>query len=449
MNRIINFQEHQSRKITDITELNGIDSIATSLKLKGLPDDFMGAPKYLGLFADSETIVSSFYIGAIWLKENELATVVNPKINVDYLKMFSDALEVDSEKENNYFSKCYGIEFDKSEIELHSEFNIITPLILIHYISVLKNLTKHELKKGYIYYEENLKSKVKGHLLFQKHLRKNIIRKCENRAYCGFQEYTEDIAENRLLKKALIFASRAIDNYKSLTRQKTFDELKIAINQLFSAFTNVSNEIETHEIKSLRFNKLFANYPEAIKLAKMILRKYDYSLQKTEQAETKTLPFWIDMPRLYEMYVYKWLKENTDDEVLFQVEGYRGTAADFVLAKQGIVLDAKYKPHYKDSKRGIIDDIREMSGYARDEKILRHFENPKTAIVPCVILYPESFEEMKEFGADEGFETKTINQIHSGDESFDKSKGLLAQCQSIKAYRDFYKRKVNVPIIKE
>ena len=128
------------------------------------------APKFLGLESSENAFVSSYYIGASWLKENELAVIVEPKIaSIDYLKMFSAVLSISTEKESRYFSTYYGIEFGKSEIEVPSELNmnIITPLILIHYISVLKNLAKHGLKNDYVYIEENLQSKVKGHLLFQ------------------------------------------------------------------------------------------------------------------------------------------------------------------------------------------------------------------------------------------------------------------------------------------
>ena len=46
-------------------------------------------------------------------------------------------------------------------------------------------------------------------------IQKNVCTQREDRAYCKFQEYTEDTPENRLLKKALVFANRAIQGYKS------------------------------------------------------------------------------------------------------------------------------------------------------------------------------------------------------------------------------------------
>lgn len=431
MNKIVPlyFTEHEAKPkelVPELLELENNDS----LNLIGYPEDYMGVPKHLGISSNSDNFEAAYYIGASWIQENKIAAIVKPKIeNIDYIKMFSDALAIDSENESDYFSKCYGVEIDKPAIEVESTFNIITPLILIHYISVLTKLTKHGLKKGYAYREQNLQSKVKGHLLFQKHLQKNVIPKREDKAYCGFQEYTVDIPENRLLKKALLFTNLAINNYESLTKQSVFETIRLSINKLLVTFANVSEDIEITEVQSIGFNKLFPGYKEAVSLAKTILRKFDYSLQNTESTEKTTIPFWIDMPRLYELYVFNYLNKLYPKQVMFQVKGYQGTAADYILKNQGIILDAKYKPKYGYSNAGIIDDIREMSGYARDESILSNFANPYADKVPCVILFPSNYSDMEKLEAEES----------------DRAEGLLSIATKIKPYRNFYKLKVDLP----
>lgn len=433
MNKIVPlyFMEHESKPKDIVPELLELENSDT-LKLVGYPDEYMGIPKFLGISSNSDNFEAAYYIGATWIKENKIAAIVKPKIeNIDYIKMFSDALAIDTENESDYFSKCYGVDFDKPAIEVDSSFNIITPLILIHYISVLKRLTKNGLKKGYVYREENLQSKVKGHLLFQKHLQRNIIQKREDKVYCGFHEYTVDIPENRLLKKALLFVHLSINNYESLTKQSVFEAIRLSVNKLLTLFASVSADIEISEVQSIGFNKLFPGYKEAVSLAKTILKKFDYSLQNTESTEKATIPFWIDMPRLYELYVFNYLNKLYPDQVMFQVKGYQGTAADYILKDEGIILDAKYKPRYSYSNAGIIDDIREMSGYARDEKILSQFSNPFVDRVPCIILYPSNYSEM--------------DKVES--EMSDRAEGLFSKATKIKPYRDFYKIKVDLPRI--
>ena len=400
------------------------------ITLEGHPKDYETVPKYLGIESTENEYVAGYYIGATWLQEKYLSAVVLPKMpDIDFLEMFSEALEVNSEKESSYFSNYYGFEFSQPEIEVEASFNILTPLILLHYISVLKNLTKQGLKKGYVYREKNLQSKIKGHLLIQSHFRKNVINHREDRNYCGFQEYTEDIPENRLLKKALVFTNLAIKNYASLTKQSIYEAITLSINKLLSVFVNVSDEIEIFEVKTMKNNKLFATYKEAIQLAKTILRKFDYSLQNTETEEKKTVPFWIDMPRLYELYVYSKLKKCYGDNVEFQVKGHYGTSADYILKGQNIILDAKYKPQYENSNSGILDDIREMSGYARDTLILSHFINPALE-VPCVIIYPEKIDD----------ETDSFKESY-----LTNNMDIVNNATKIKAFRNFYKFKIEVP----
>ena len=70
-----------------------------------------------------------------------------------------------------------------------------------------------------------------------------------------------------------------------------------------------------------------------------------------------------------------------------------------------------------------------MSGYARDEKILSNFVNPAAEKVPCVILYPSNYSEMDKIESEES----------------DRAEGFLASATRIKAYRDFYKIKVELP----
>ena len=54
--------------------------------------------------------------------------------------------------------------------------------------------------------------------------RKNIAVKRFDRVFCDYDEYTADIPENRLIKKALLFSKRIlkpiIDNHQSGTKAK-------------------------------------------------------------------------------------------------------------------------------------------------------------------------------------------------------------------------------------
>ena len=390
---------------------------------EGNPSNYMGTPKYLGI---DQNFTASYYIGASWLVKNELAVIVTPKMeNIDFVTMFLAALEVDTKNESDYFAKCYGIQFDEPTIETDEQLNQLTPLLVLHFVSLLDRLVKRGLKKDYIIREENLKTKIKGRLMFTKHLQKNVFQQRSDRVYCQFQEYTDDIPENRLLKKALLFADRIINNIESLKAQSSYSKIQSRLSQLKSRLGDISDEIELYQVQKLSANKLYREYKEAIRVAKMLLRRYDYSISKASQEQHTTPPFWIDMSRLYEMWVFSNLQKKSINEVLFQEKGFYGRqVADFVIREEKLILDAKYKPDYQNNSFVDINDIREISGNARDESLLPNLDESYSP--RCIILYPGDYDELK-------YEEEAL---------FD-SQGI-----KIPHYRNFYKISVKLPIMK-
>lgn len=378
---------------------------------------YMKPPRFLNINSELQ---ASYYIGVSWLVENECAAVVIPKIpDIDFVEMFLCALNVNTHSEVDYFSKCYGIDFEERAIQTNANLNQLTPLLLLHFISLLEKLTKRGLKKGYVVKEENLKAKVRGKILLSTNLQKNVFAARHDKTFCRFSEYTEDILENRLLKKALLFADKILQNYKSLERHRT--EIAPRLNRLLWAFENVSGDVQVFEIKNFRTNKIFREYKDAIKVAKRILRRFDYSINAIKAEDENVPPFWIDMSRLYEMYVYSKLIKNSLHKIEFQKSGYYvRQIADFVIADERLILDAKYKETYKTEKVDK-DDIRELSGNARDEKLLPNL--PEDFSPRCIIIYPDDFDELKH-------ESQIL---------------FCEQGKKITGYRNFYKISVPLP----
>ncbi len=381
--------------------------------------DFLKEPKYLGI----SNWIASYYIGAAWLVSDELAVVVTPKLpDIDFVQMFMAALEIDTQKESDYFAQCYGIQFDEPSIETPEELNQLTPLLVLHFISLLERLVKHGLKKDYLLHEENLKAKVKGRILFGKHLKTNVFQQRSDRMYCQYQEYTDDIPENRLLKKALLFSERILDRCDSLKRQSQYPDLQLRLNRLKASFSHISDDIEPYQVQKLSSNKLFKGYKEAIRVAKMILRRFDYSIREASSEQHSTPPFWIDMARLYEMWVLHRLQKLGINPIMFQEAGFYGRqVADFVIREENLILDAKYKPKYVEDWVDI-DDIRELSGNARDDRLLPNL--PEDYSPRCIILYPGNTDELKP----------------ESDILFEQ------QGRKIPHYRNFYKISVPLPV---
>jgi 5-methylcytosine-specific restriction enzyme subunit McrC len=296
---------------------------------------------------------------------------------------FSSNLALDS------FSEIYKIDLDKPQVLAPALNSIVSPLIIVHFLSVINRIKS--LKKGYVHQQENLK-KVKGHIKILKNERLNIAIKRYERIFCEYDEYSIDIPENRLLKKALLF-SQALVNRMSHSH-RSYPRIKLLIAKALKKFENVSDDVEMKAVGQLRSHKLFSEYSEAIRLAKVILKHFDYSINKVGTTDNKVTPFILDMSLLYEHYVYGLLYEAYQEKITYQFKGNTGYP-DFLYTSGTFkaILDSKYIPKYE---RHSLDTyaIRQLSGYSRDLSILKRLgyknieESSLIPSIPCVIIYP-------------------------------------------------------------
>jgi 5-methylcytosine-specific restriction enzyme subunit McrC len=248
------------------------------------------------------------------------------------------------------------------------------------------------LKRGYVHHAENLK-KIKGRINIQKNEKLNIASKRYDRIFCEYEEYSVDIPENRLLKKALLFSKRMVKSMGE--EQSSFSKINEILSKSLMLFENVNDEVDLKEIKQAKMHKLFSEYSEAIRLAKLILKHFDYSIHNVGESNEKVIPFDLDMSLLYEHYVYGLLHEAYQERIRYQFIGNKSERPDFLYKSDSFraILDTKYKPKLINYSLDI-EDIRQLSGYGRDLRVLRWLgydditETSSTPSVPCIIIYP-------------------------------------------------------------
>ena len=373
---------------------------------------------------------ASYVIGAEWIEPNEALVVTTKRgmEEIDFLTMFMTCFSSDLSVES--FAEIYNIDSEAPAIHAPSLKGVLSPLIVLHFLGVVSRIKS--LKKGYVHYSENLK-KVKGHIQVMKNERKNIASKRFDRVYCNYDEYTVDIPENRLIKKALLFSSQIL---KTITENHSIgNKAKLMISKSLALFERVSEDVQIKEVTHIKGHKLFSEYNEAIRLAKLILQRYDYSISKTSSVNENVPPFTLDMSLLYEHYVYGLLYEAYQNKITYQYSSLTGKP-DFLYHSQGFkaILDTKYIPKYENQKLDT-DVIRQLSGYSRDLKILKYLgyedvsEEAPLPNVPCVIIYPEEGGEKNN-----PFLNISLKKLCS------KSVGGLAL---------FYKIAISVPTLKE
>ena len=381
-------------------------------------------PFLLWVSQEHITLKTDYYVGVDWLIGEEYIYVA-PKMNhreegveINFLKMLLEIYTSDIEvKHTQDLIKIY---WKEPQITIEQQKDFLTPFLVIQFLQLLKRIVRKGLKKSYYKEEENLCSRIKGKIQIGKHLKQNVFKNKLTSHICQYQAFGVDSIENRFLKKVLQF----VISFKN-THSTLFAGNEAAIDELITYctpyFELISEEFNVENLKNITINPFFKEYKEAIEIGKHILKRFSYNITETTQQKVAIPPFWIDMPKLFELYVYVKLQEQFGREAVTYHLTADYTELDFLLntPTQKMVIDAKYKPIYEDSR--VIDDIRQVSGYARLEKVYKRLGlEGSNELIDCLIIYP-SLEENRVFNLE------------------NKSK--------ITEYRNIYKLGVSIPLI--
>jgi 5-methylcytosine-specific restriction enzyme subunit McrC len=361
-------------------------------------------------------IQTNYYIGVDWIIEKEKAIYVEPKLNknskeqTDYLKMLFSALK--HTEVAKHTDDLFEIKWDKTPIAITQEQDLLSPLLVVQYLQLVKEIVRKGVKKSYYKVENNLYAKVKGKVLVSQTIKQNLVKNKPLHTYCSYDEFGLNGLENRLLKKALVFVQRYLPTIKNLQNEKYTTEI---FNYINPAFEFVSAEVSLHDVKHTKTNVFYKEYEEAIRLAKLILKRFGYNITNTQQKTIKTPPFWIDMSKLFELYVYGLLKDVYGSALLYGAKEAKLNFGlpDYLIIKEGVkcIVDAKYKLLYNTKGNYDSDNIRQLSGYARDKKAFSTLGVKENVIIDCIIIYPlndqnsnldfkinlENFEEVGSF----------------------------------------------------
>lgn len=391
---------------------NELCGIVESLNQEPQPENSpVSGVKAFGLHKFNGRWTFGYYIGLDYLDEDNIHPVwVQSKFEgLDCWAMFKKCLE--HHETNRYMPKAYDIRYKKPWIEIGAEKSRdFLILILYHYASLLKSLVKRQLVKSYVNRTENLKGKIKGKIMLARHFKKNAANNRHDRMYCSFDEYTVDCPANRLLHSAIKICMKYGKRIENKLLYKEFSYIE-------SYFQNIGYITGSAELSKAKTNSLFFEYKEALRIANIIYRLKSYSEDsKSEKMTLKIPPFVIDMPMLFELYAFAKMKDARLD-VTYQRHGHYG-AVDFLIhdERNPIIVDAKYKKNYMDDKY-VIDDIRQVAGYARDIRILDELYGKKNEgryeMVPqCLIISPKPGNRNEEIILDEKTPIYQFNKFY-------------------------------------
>lgn len=331
---------------------------------------------------------TQYYIGVDWIVDKKKAIYVEPKLSdsdtqTNYLEMLFSALNLPEATAHS--DDLFEIKWDKTPISIKQDQDLLTPLLVVIYLNVVKEIVRKGLKKSYYKVENNLYSRVKGKVMVGKTIKENALKNKNLHTWCKYDEFGYNGLENRLLKKALVFIKRYLPTIKNLKIDEYTTEI---FNYINPTFEQVSENVSLHDVLHTKKNAFYKEYEEALRIAKMILQRFGYSISNASSQTVSTPPFWIDMSKLFEFYVLSKLK-TAGHQVLYQSRvGY--DVPDYLLKSEQLILDAKYKMYYADDtvNESVAGDIRQLSGYGRNEKVREYFGITDEIQPKLMIIYP-------------------------------------------------------------
>ena len=236
------------------------------------------------------------------------------------------------------------------------------------------------LYRSYIEKEEK-SQRIKGRIDFTKTLKKPW----DPKAHIKYSEMTADNEDNQIL----LYTLNRISSTTSLCRDVTLRKARKGIRSRKGSISY--NEFRASDCKGRSYNRLNSDYERLHALCRLIL---DNSGPSYEVGDRQMVPFNVDMAKLFQGFVTKWLKQNLPER--FKVKGEEEVTLteykrsrdlkyriDIVLydRERGevvCVIDAKYKS----DERPDTSDVSQMVGYAKAKGTSEAF-----------LLYPEELDE--------------------------------------------------------
>ncbi|MGC5745570.1 5-methylcytosine restriction system specificity protein McrC [Chryseobacterium sp. NFX27] len=343
-------------------------------------------------------ISSSYFIGLDRLTKLGFPVYIEPKLNnkkqqINYIEMLLEALK---EPENfEHLENLVTTKFDDEWIEIENHLQpILTPFLIAQFLSVTKDIVKKGLKKSYYDVEENLNNKVKGKILVRQQIRQNTLKNRFTKTVCKFQNFGNDIEINQFLKFVMNHIASCLNDF--LPHQPIKGSLNQIMRYCMGGFQQVSHKSFT-KLKYKERNPFYKNYNIAVQLGNQILALQDYNISRNSNSE-KCIhpPFWIDMSKLFELYVFKELRKKFPgiNEVKYHNK-FNKQELDFIINTPIIkaVVDAKYKPRYKDGNPSM-NDARQLAGYTRLHKVYDELGIGGDRLIPAYFIYPENLPEL-------------------------------------------------------
>ena len=283
------------------------------------------------------------------------------------------------------------LNISSAHLKTSSSFPLLE-VFIENYIAEIKKIIRAGLKSQYVDKQENLNF-LKGKIVNSLNIKHNHSNKA--RFYCAFDEFSDNMVYNQLIKSTLLKLNRISKSHYNRTNilqlLHHFDPVKES-SDFISDFRKVSGN-----------NRLFSNYTQAIAWSEVFLLNKSFT---NFSGNTKNMAILFPMERIFEDYVGYLMKTyadgheiKTQDKSYYLVSNHKAKnkfrlKPDIVATNEDnqeqVIFDAKWKllDETKENKNYNISqaDMYQLYAYGKKYDLNNVFSTePK-----LVLLYPSN-----------------------------------------------------------
>lgn len=262
-------------------------------------------------------------------------------------------------------------------------------LLALLFAEACEKIVNGGLLYDYMMEEQDLPI-LRGRLLIKEQIRRRMGQ--VDRIECRFDEHSSNIAENKVLTLALSFCARHVQNPSVLRKVRR-------LMQIFLESCTIQEADIEDLLTNITFHRLNQHYKEPIELAKILLQASGVN-DLFAAGATKSFAFLLDMNKLFELFVYRFIEraldtsgchvkyQHRDKSIIWNADANRPYARvipDLIIEyldppEKRMVIDTKYKLY--DLKKISPADIYQCFLYA-------YAYSSNTGSIPrSLILYP-------------------------------------------------------------
>jgi len=304
---------------------------------------------------------------------------------------------------SQHLNRCLTIYPDEPPVAAHDEASW-SPLIALAYINALHTLVQRHLRDGFTARYETLHGRVRGQIDVRRHITQSLAFRHPEAVPCRFQSLEPDTIENRILRTALLGATRILEQATGYNLHQPEAVWRPWARQAGTALMGVRTaRIEPRDFHTARKTGAFRHYAQPLALARAVLTRVGFDPNRPPvdgKTTVQFVPFRLATAELFERYAEACLRfamralQNHAIWVGYHDNNLGKKFAirpDFLVRAgyERLILDAKYKDLIRQTPHGAFRwDAYQVLSYSQHKDVQSWWSDRELPPSMIILCYP-------------------------------------------------------------